>query len=127
MTAFESQPSPPEGHEGSGTGRITVAMRGDGPRGTSESDGPVSPWLYIAGALVTLAALYAVNFSLEDSGFAFLTYVLAIGGYAVSFFLRVRGVSLRGLQVPLLTLLGFFFLDIGLYGFSHQVVWGAFF
>lgn len=110
MTLFEQ----PNGNETSEPSRIKVAMRADTTR--SDTDGPVSPWLYIAGALVTLAALYAVNFSMEDSGFALLSYVLAAGGYFASYFLRVRGISLRGLQVPLLTLLGFFFLLSLLFG-----------
>ncbi|MCW3096172.1 MAG: Transglutaminase-like enzyme putative cysteine protease [Chthonomonadaceae bacterium] len=115
MTVFDPQAPTPDGQDPARTGRITVSMRSDSTR-TGEAEGPVSPWLYIAGALVTLAALYAVNFSMEDSGFALLTYVLAIGGYGSSYFLRVRGISLRGLQVPLLTLLGFFFLLSLLFG-----------
>jgi len=114
MTAFESQSQ--EETSPARNGRITVSMRGDSTRSVTENDGPVSPWLYIAGALVTLAALYAVNFSMEDSGFAMLTYVLATVGFGSSYFLRVRGISLRGLQVPLLTLLGFFFLLSLLFG-----------
>ena len=116
MTAFEPRSPAPDGREHSETGRITVSMRSDANRSGIEADSAVSPWLYIAGALVTLAALYAVNFGLEDSGFAILTYVLATGGYCASYFLRVRGISLRGLQVPLLTLLGFFFLLSLLFG-----------
>jgi len=114
MTAIETQPE--EEPSASRNSRITVSMRGDSARGVTENEGAVSPWLYIAGALVTLAALYAVNFSMEDSGFAILTYVLATVGYGSSYFLRVRGISLRGLQVPLLTLLGFFFLLSLLFG-----------
>ena len=95
MTASESDLQ--EETTPSQNGRITVSMRGDSTRGAAENDGPVSPWLYIAGALVTLAALYAVNFSMEDSGFAMLSYVLATVGYGASYFLRVRGISLRGL------------------------------
>lgn len=114
MTAFESQSPRPDRGSPADNGRITVAMRGDSTR--SDAGGPVSPWLYIAGALVTLAALYAVNFNLEDSGFAVMSYLLAGGGYIASYFLRVRGISLRGLQVPLLTLLGFFFLLSLLFG-----------
>ena len=109
MTASDPQSPLPDGRDRSENERITVSMRGDTPP-SGESDPPASPWLYIAGAIVTLAALYAVNFGLEDSSFALLTYLLAIGGYGTSFILRVRGISLRGLQVPMLTLLGFFFL-----------------
>ncbi len=116
MTASEPLPPTQDAQVSSPVGRITVAMRSDTSRPESEADGPVSPWLYIAGALVTLAALYAVNFGMEDSGFAILTYVLATVGYGTSYFLRVRGISLRGLQVPLLTLLGFFFLLSLLFG-----------
>jgi hypothetical protein len=119
VTAFESQPTLPNGAsepDRPENGRITVSMRGDTAR--SEKESPASPWLYIAGALVTLSALYAVNFGLEDAGFAMLTYVLATAGYCTSYFLRTRGVSLRGLQVPLLTLLGFFFLLSLLFGQS---------
>lgn len=115
MTVPDLRGLAPDDREDAQTGRITVSMRGDTARG-DETEGPVSPWLYIAGALVTLAALYAVNFGLADSGFAILTYVLAAGGYCSSYFLRVRGISLRGLQVPLLTLLGFFFLLSLLFG-----------
>ena len=114
MTAFEPRPSPPVGRDTSGP--VTVSLRAGTTRLGSDTDGPISPWLYIAGALVTLAALYAVNFGLEDSGFALLTYMLAIGGYCSSYVLRVRGISLRGVQVPLLTLLGFFFLLSLLFG-----------
>ena len=114
MTTPESQSH--EEQYSARNSRITVSMRADPTRGVTELDGPVSPWLYIAGALVTLAALYAVNFSMEDSGFAMLSYILATFGYGSSYFLRVRGISLRGLQVPLLTLLGFFFLLSLLFG-----------
>ena len=116
MTAFEPRTPVPNGSEPPQIGRISVSMRSEKPHSGGESDSPVSPWLYVAGALVTLAALYAVNFGLEDSGFAILTYLLAAGGYCSSYFLRVRGISLRGLQVPLLTLLGFFFLLSLLFG-----------
>ena len=108
MTAFEPQSPVPEGRDGPGP--VSVSLRGGAIRIDGETDGPVSPWLYLAGACVTLAALYAVNFGLADSGFALLTYVLAACGYGASYVLRVRGISLRGIQVPLLTLLGFFFL-----------------
>ncbi len=114
MTALPSPQRPP--NEPNPLGRITVSMRGESPRPVEEADGPVSPWLYLAGLLVTLSALYAVNFGLEDAGFALLTYFLATGGYVVSYLLRVRGVSLRGMQVPMLTLLGFFFLLSLLFG-----------
>ncbi len=110
----------PDRQDSADTARISVSMRGDTTR--SDSDAPASPWLYLAGAIVTLSALYAVNFSLEDSGFAILTYLLATGGYCASYILRVRGISLRGLQVPLLTLLGFFFLLSLL--FSHGATSG---
>lgn len=60
----------------------------------------VSLWLYVAGLCVTLSGLYAVNFSLDDPGFAALTYGLAGAGYVFSFVLRSRGVSFQSMQLP---------------------------
>ncbi|HZO87115.1 MAG TPA: transglutaminase domain-containing protein [Chthonomonadaceae bacterium] len=74
-----------------------------GPAGASapnESE-PVSPWLYLAGMLVTLSGLYAVNFNIEDRNFTLLTYGLAIGGYLTSYILRICRLPLRALQLPL--------------------------
>lgn len=62
----------------------------------------VSVWLYIAGWLVSLSGLFAVNFSLNNPGFATLTYSLTTGGYVISYVLRTRNLSLRAVQTPLL-------------------------
>src|SRR5437870_980178 len=70
------------------------------------AEAPISPWLYVAGLLVTLSGLYAVNFGLEDSNFASMTYILATCGYALSYILRIRRVSLQSLHVPLIVCLG---------------------
>ncbi len=61
----------------------------------------VSLLLYIAGLVVTLSGIYAVNFGLEDPAFAFQSYGLVCAGYAFSYFLRVRGISLQSIQIPL--------------------------
>src|SRR5579871_5187217 len=68
---------------------------------TGSEDGPVSVWLYIAGLLVTLSGLYAVNFGIEDRSFTLLTYGLAVTGYLTSYLMRVCRLPLRALQVQL--------------------------
>lgn len=70
----------------------------------------VSAWLYLAGLCVTLAALYAVNYGLDDTRFALLSYSLAIIGYAFSYTLRVRQISLQSIQMPLIVCVGLLIL-----------------
>lgn len=65
-----------------------------------------SPWLYLAGLIVTLSGLFAVNYGLPDTDFAAMTYALAVSGYLLSYLLRWRGISLRALQTPLIVCLG---------------------
>ena len=62
----------------------------------------VSLWLYVAGLCVTLSGLFALNYSLDDSGFAALSYGVAIFGYGFSYTLRVRGIKLETIQAPLI-------------------------
>lgn len=69
-------------------------------------DAPVSLFLYLAGLIVTLAGLYAVNFGIEDPNFANLTYGLATSGYVVSYLLRVRRVDTQMLHIPILVGVG---------------------
>lgn len=61
-----------------------------------------SIWLYIAGWLVSMSGLFAVNYSLSNPGFAVLTYSLVTCGYVISYILRVRDLSLRAVQTPML-------------------------
>ncbi|CCW34513.1 transglutaminase-like enzyme, predicted cysteine protease [Chthonomonas calidirosea] len=58
--------------------------------------------LYLAGLVVTLSGLFAVNYTYNDPG-AQLIYLLAAFGYASSYFLRWRGV--KTLSVGLLLLM----------------------
>lgn len=83
----------------------TVARDTGASSGEGQAEGPASPLLYLASLGVTLSALYAVNFSLNDPNFASMTYGLAILGYVISFFLRVRRISLQALHVPILVCL----------------------
>lgn len=84
---------------------VTTVQGGTEPNGREL----VSPWLYLAGMLVTLSGLFAVNFGIEDQSFVFLTYGLAIGGYVISYLLRIARISLRALQVPLVVCIGLMF------------------
>ena len=70
----------------------------------------VSVWLYVAGLCVTLSALYAVNYGLEDTRFAMLTYGLAISGYVFSYISRARQVNLQSIQMPLIVCIGLLIL-----------------
>ncbi len=76
----------------------------------SNAQNGVSAWLYLAGLCVTLAALYAVNYGLDDIRFALLSYSLAITGYAFSYTLRVRQISLQSIQMPLIVCVGLLIL-----------------
>ncbi|HXG23479.1 MAG TPA: hypothetical protein VNJ09_02905, partial [Chthonomonadales bacterium] len=49
--------------------------------------------MYIAGLVVTLCGIYAVNVVIEDPGFANLTYGLAIIGAVVSYISRKQSTS----------------------------------
>lgn len=67
---------------------------------TEQRDQEPSVPLYVAGTLVILSGLYAVNLEVDDSGFAMLTYALAIIGAVISFLSRKQGVPGRTLETP---------------------------
>lgn len=84
------------------------AARGAEP--SQETEGTVSLWLYLAGLMVTLSGLYAVNYGIEDSTYSLLTYGLAVAGYITSYVLRLRKISLQSLRVPILIFFGLIFI-----------------
>ena len=64
-----------------------------------------SIFLYLSGLGVTLSALYAVTFSLENVRFVLLLFGLAIAGYTTSFVMRSRQISTKAIQTPALIVL----------------------
>lgn len=66
--------------------------------------------MYIAGLVVTLCGLYAVNVVIEDPGFANLTYGLAIIGTVVSYISRRQSASPRAIETPAVIFCVFVFL-----------------
>lgn len=69
--------------EPSGTG---MTMEEEMPEATS-------PWLYLAGLLVLLSAVYAINFDRDDPLLSILTYGLSICGVVFSYLFRNSGKS----------------------------------
>ena len=77
------------------------------------SAGPVSPYLYIAGLLVTLSGLYAATYDMSDVAFANVLRLLAVAGYAVSYWMRRIGFDWKQYQVPVLAVFGLCIYYIG--------------
>src|SRR5713226_235270 len=104
MSIYTPQDSPenPEVQSGKLRTVINMANQGHGKieEAPQEMEGPVSIWLYLAGLMVTLSGLYAVNYGMDDPNYALVTYGLAICGYVTSYVLRVRRIPLQSLRVP---------------------------
>lgn len=71
---------------------------------------PPSPWLYLAGLVVTLCGLFAVNYYLGDPQFAVTTYGLAGAGYLTSYLVRRSGRNLSAVQLPATVLIALLLL-----------------
>ncbi len=65
---------------------------------------PISPWIYLAGITVTLSGIYAVNYGINDPGFALLTYSLTLAGYIYSYLARRANFNI--VSLPLTLILG---------------------
>jgi transglutaminase-like putative cysteine protease len=66
--------------------------------------------MYMAGLVVTLCGLYAVNVVIEDPGFANLTYGLTVIGTLVSYISRKQSASPRAIETPAVIFCVFVFL-----------------
>jgi hypothetical protein len=72
------------------------------PAEEAQAEEKPSPWLYLSGVGVTLSGLYAVGNGMETPSFLTTTALAALMGYAVSFFFRWKGISIRAIQTPAL-------------------------
>lgn len=61
---------------------------------------PASTPLYVAGLIITICGLYAINIILGDSAFGNLTIGLATAGWLVSFISRKQNVAPRAIEMP---------------------------
>lgn len=70
-----------------------------------EGEERLSLWLYMAGLVSVLAAIYSVNFSLEIPDFGNVAFTGATAGFLLSYWLRSRVGGGRSLQRPIALIL----------------------
>lgn len=76
---------------------------------------PISVPLYVAGLIVTLAGVQAVNSTVEDASFTLMTLLLTCIGFAFSY-----GSRWMGIQPRVLEFLSASFIAYVVYGVFHQ-------
>jgi Transglutaminase-like superfamily/Domain of unknown function (DUF4129) len=86
--------------------RVAILNNASAEEPADSSTGQGSPYLYIAGLLVTLSGLYAATYDMTDSAFGNILKLLAVTGYAVSYWLRRSGFNWKQYQLMVLALFG---------------------
>ena len=89
--------------------KIRVSLYSGSVGGAAESEEQVSPWLYLAGMLATMCAIFAMSYGTDDPSSGLMLYVLAVCGFTTSYILRIRKISLTSIQIPLFVCLALIF------------------